>query len=155
MLDADPDLLPAPGAGVAPAPPARRGRIVIVPAVAVAVAVASVSALTSVTRPWETTPPEPVEVSPSAAAPIRAATIGLSLLDRGDMVTLRWDGAATSGFAPIVFTGRHQQEPRPVGQVPAGVGSYTVAGLNPDSDYCFAIGPGTTGPLDAVCTQRS
>jgi hypothetical protein len=94
--------------------------------------------------------------SPSAAAP--AAPRDVRLRDNGVSVTLTWTDP-TSGSVPFVIAeGRAGGQLRALQPLPAGQTAYTLNGLNPTLDYCFAVvatySTNAVATSDPVCTDR-
>jgi hypothetical protein len=130
--------------------------------VATLVALAAVAALVVVLIGREgDVPVTPVATaSVSAGVPQLAGSppTGVKLKDRGSAIDVSWRDPS-DGKAPFMITmAREGQQLKPVAQVGLGKIRTTVAGLNPDLEYCFAVVAVYTSDKYAssnqVCTER-
>jgi hypothetical protein len=130
--------------------------------VATLVALAAVAALVVVLIGREgDVPVTPVATaSVSAGVPQLAGSppTGVKLKDRGSAIDVSWRDPS-DGKAPFMITmAREGQQLKPVAQVGLGKIRTTVAGLNPDLEYCFAVVAVYTSDRYAssnqVCTER-
>ncbi|MFV2020221.1 tetratricopeptide repeat protein [Micromonospora sp. LOL_023] len=144
-------------AGGGPAVPVLVAIGAAVAAVIAAVVVVIVGATVLLDRP-----------GPSATVPATGPTQGarpggdppggLRLTDDGTAVTLSW-ADPTAGTVPfMVASGREGQQLAALATVNPGRTVFTVNGLNPELDYCFAVlavySADEYAPSDQVCTQR-
>jgi hypothetical protein len=141
---------------VEPARPSRRGRWIVAGAALAAVVLigAVVAVVALLGRPER--PGAGTAASPSAAA--AAAPRDVRLRDNGVSVTLTWTDP-TSGSVPFVIAeGRAGEQLRALQPLPAGQTAYTLNGLNPTLDYCFAVvatySTNVVATSDAACTDR-
>jgi Rieske Fe-S protein len=112
-----------------------RGRTLAVVAVAVA-ALGAVAALISLvvvlTQPAG---------SPTAAAPHLAGEppTDVRLSDDGPSITVDWRDPAAGNVSFVVTGSQVGQEQRPMGRVGPGQTRFTLQGLDPRANYCFAV----------------
>lgn len=101
-----------------------------------------------------TTPPVVEEPSAPAADP----PSGLRLDDRGGSVVLTWLLPAGAEGPMVVSGASRGKPPRAFETLLPGTTTYTVAGLNPQLDYCFDVALVYTADLIArsspACTRR-
>ncbi|MFV2107175.1 tetratricopeptide repeat protein [Micromonospora sp. LOL_015] len=148
-----------PAAGVS-APPQSLPVVVAVGAAAAAVIAAVVVVIVGVTvlldgRATTPTGPERPGSDPTAVGDPPTA---LRLTDDTTAVTLTWSDP-TAGTVPfIVASGRSGQQLGALATVNPGQTVFTVNGLNPELDYCFAVlavySADEYVPSDQVCTDR-
>jgi len=145
-------------AGAPPAEPAarpvRRGLWIALAAVLAAVLTAG-AALTIVAL---TGRPAPRDAGATSPSPPPSAPRDVKLRDDGVSVTLTWTDP-TSGTVPfIIAEGRVGEQLRALQPLPAGQTAYTLNGLNPTLDYCFAVvatyDTNVVATSDPVCTER-
>jgi hypothetical protein len=96
------------------------------------------------------------DASPSPTVP--AAPRDVRLRDNGASVTVTWTDP-TSGSVPfLIAEGRAGEQLRALQPLPAGQTAYTLNGLNPTLDYCFAVvatySTNLVATSDPVCTDR-
>ena len=105
-------------------------------------------AATTAAPPTTTAPPAPPGTPPGA----------VTLVDGGDLVTLRWSYPRGAKGPVVVSGGRKGQPAQAFQDLPAGSTSYVVYGLDRGSDYCFVVGVvysrQTVGRAAPVCTRR-
>ncbi|HEY6594445.1 MAG TPA: tetratricopeptide repeat protein [Asanoa sp.] len=105
-------------------------------------------ARTTAAPPTTTAPPAPPGTPPGA----------VTLVDGGDLVTLRWSYPRGAKGPVVVSGGRKGQPAQAFQDLPAGSTSYVVYGLDRGSDYCFVVGVvysrQTVGRAAPVCTRR-
>jgi hypothetical protein len=99
-----------------------------------------------------------VPASTSSSSTGRAAAQRIQLRDQAGSVTLTWTDP-TGGTVPfIVAGGRAGEKSRAFQSLPPGQTAYTVNGLNPGVDYCFAVvavySTNDVAASDLVCTHR-
>ncbi|HEX6500011.1 MAG TPA: tetratricopeptide repeat protein [Micromonosporaceae bacterium] len=138
----------------------RRSRTPVI-ALAVVTGVAALAAAVVVLTAFFTAPARP----PASAGPVPTATsappaapTGLALRDHGGSVTLTWSDP-TDGRVPFaIAAGRAGENSRAFQSVPPGTTRYTVNGLNPTVDYCFAVvavySTDQVATSELVCTDR-
>jgi hypothetical protein len=113
------------------------------------------AALAVVTLTGSPTQPGADAASPSAPP---SAPKDVKLRDDGTSVTLTWTDPS-SGTAPfLIAEGRVGEQLRALQPLPAGQTAYTLNGLNPTFDYCFAVvatyNTNVVATSDPVCTDR-
>ncbi|WFE28024.1 tetratricopeptide repeat protein [Solwaraspora sp. WMMD791] len=99
--------------------------------------------------------------TPQGSDPVDAAAdppTGVRLVDDRTAITVNWTDP-TAGTVPfIVASGRSGQQLGALATVPPGTTTFTVNGLNPEADYCFAVLAVYSAdeylPSDQVCTGR-
>ncbi|WP_203896178.1 fibronectin type III domain-containing protein [Actinoplanes xinjiangensis] len=137
-----------------------RGLAVGLTVVTTLVALVAVGALVVVLIGREGEKPVTPVATASAGAPqlSGAPPTGVKLKDRGSAIDVTWRDPS-GGKAPFMITmAREGQQLKPVAQVGLGKVRTTVAGLNPDLQYCFAVVAVYTSDRYAssnqVCTER-
>ena len=142
------------GAGVGAVP-----SLVAIGAAAAAVIAAIVAVAVGVTLLLDRPGPSPTQ---STTGPVSTSVGeppgGLRLSDDGTAVTLSWSDPTAGTVAFIVASGRDGQQLAALATVNPGRTTFTVNGLNPDVDYCFAVlavySADEYSPSEQVCTQR-
>jgi Tetratricopeptide repeat len=148
----------------APEPPTRRGRgatVAAAVAATVAVLAATVAATVVLTggRGGDAQAPQAQGTTQPASDAAAVPPGRVRLSDERSAVTLSWADSA-GGRAPfIVAGGRAGEQPRALGEVPAGQTRYELNGLNPNLEYCFVViavySADQLLPSEQVCTERS
>jgi hypothetical protein len=134
--------------------PGRRGWWIVLSVVLAAVVVAG-AALAVVAL---TGRPAPPDAGTASSTPQPSAPRDVKLRDDGVAVTLTWTDP-TSGTVPfLIAEGRVGDQLRALQPLPAGQTAYTLNGLNPTLDYCFAVvatyNTNVVATSDPVCTDR-
>lgn len=149
---------------VVPAAPKVRGTSGVPAVVAIGAAAAAVIAAVvvvmvgmTVLLDRQTSPTGTPQRSDPAGAGADPPT-GVRLTDDRTAITINWTDP-TAGTVPfIVASGRSGQQLGALATVPPGTTTFTVNGLNPEADYCFAVLAVYSAdeylPSDQVCTGR-
>ncbi|MFY1699669.1 tetratricopeptide repeat protein [Solwaraspora sp. WMMA2101] len=157
-------LAPPPDPVVVPAAPNVRGTSGVPAVVAIGAAAAAVIAAVVVVMVGMTvlldrqTSPTGTPQRPDPAGTGADPPTGVRLTDDRTAITINWTDP-TAGTVPfIVASGRSGQQLGALATVPPGTTTFTVNGLNPEADYCFAVLAVYSAdeylPSDQVCTGR-
>lgn len=133
--------------------------LVAIGAAAAAVIAAVVAVAVGVTLLLDRPAPPPTQ---STTGPVQTSAgeppSGLRLTDDGTAITLSWSDPTAGTVAFIVASGRDGQQLAALATVNPGRTTFTVNGLNPEVDYCFAVlavySADEYSPSEQVCTQR-